>query len=94
MIPFTNVDTEKEDGDDWIAPLKRYRTWVVKEKFTSIELRFTESQKAQTNGSDVEFRTLVVVMNIKTREITTKIYFSKTTTIYGGDEGIKLYLKT
>ena len=33
-------------------------------------------------------------MRIQTREITTKIYFSKTTTIYGGDECIKLYLKT
>ena len=53
IIPFKNDDIEKEDGDEWITPLKRYRTWIVKEKFMSIQLRFTESQKTQTNGSDI-----------------------------------------
>ena len=94
IIPFKNIDIEKEDGYEFIKSLNRFRTWVVKEQFTSIQLRFTESQATQTNGSAVEFKIAVVVMNIKTQNITTKIYFSKTTTIYGGDEGVKLYLKT
>ena len=94
VIPFENIDIEKEDGYEFIQSLSRFRTWVVKDKITSIQLRFTESQATQTNGSAVEFKIAVVVMNIKTQNITTKIYFSKTTTIYGGDEGIKLYLKT
>ena len=55
VIPFQNVDIENEEGEDWIAPLKRYRTWVVKEKFGSMQSRFAESQKTQTDGSDVEF---------------------------------------
>ena len=65
IIPFKNVDIEKEDGEEFIQRLNRFRTWVVKEKFTSIQLRFTESQKTQTNGSDVEFRIEVVVMKMK-----------------------------
>ena len=56
IIPFKNVDIEKEDGDEWITPLKRYRTWVVKEKFVSIQLRFTESQK---------HKQMVLVLNLK-----------------------------
>ena len=93
-IPFKNIDIEKEDGYEFIKSLNRFRTWVLKEKFTSIQLRFTESQATQTNGSAVEFKIAVVVMRINTREITTKIYFSNTVTVYGGDKGLKLYLKT
>ena len=43
IIPFKNIDIKKEDGDEFIQRLNRFRTWVVKEKFVSIQLRFTES---------------------------------------------------
>ena len=95
MIPFRNVDIEKEDGEEFIQRLNRFRTWVVKEKFTSIQLRFTESQKTQTNGLDIQFGIEVVVMALGGQNpITTNTYFLNIKTIYGGDEGVKLYLKT
>ena len=67
VIPFKNVDIDKEDGEDWIAPLKRYRAWVVKEKFGSMQSRFPESQKTQTDGSDVEFRMQIILTKLSTR---------------------------
>ena len=95
IIPFRNIDIEREDGYEFIKSLNRFRTWVVKEKFTSIQLRFTESQKTQTNGSDIESRIEVVVMALGGQyPITTNAYFLNIKTIYGGDEGVKFYLKT
>ena len=95
IIPLKKVEIQKEDGDEWIPPLDRYRTWVVKETFAFINLRFADTQQTQANGSDIEFRMHVVVMSVnKPNRITTKTFFSGIKTIYGGDEGLKLYLKT
>ena len=95
IIPLKKVEIQKEDGDEWIPPLDRYRTWVVKETFAFINLRFADTQQTQVNGSDIEFRMHVVVMSLtKPNRITTKTFFSGIKTIYGGDEGLKLYLKT
>ena len=33
-------------------------------------------------------------MKLSTREISTKTYYSGISTVYGGNDGIKLYLKT
>ena len=78
-----------------------YRTWVDKYKFPEFYDDYNDSQEnsSLTESSEVQFRVKTTIKEIvqvgvhleaKIRSVTA---FTDMTTVYGGNEGIKLFLK-
>ena len=71
------------------------RTWVDTDKSPVFHNDYNESQEnsSLTESSEVQFRVKTIIKDIDTKKEETKVAFTDMTTVYGGNEGIKLFLK-
>ena len=71
------------------------RKWVDTDKFPEFHNDYNESQEnsSLTESSEVQFRVKTIIKDIDTKKEETKVAFTDMTTVYGGNEGIKLFLK-
>ena len=86
------VDVDLNCTDDDI----HNRTWVDTDKFPEFHNDYNESQEnsSLTESSEVQFRVKTIIKDPDTKKEETKVAFTDMTTVYGGNEGIKLFLKT
>ena len=86
-----NVDVDLKFEDD----PGNNRTWVDKGGFQEFHYDYNDSQEnsSLTQSSEVQFRVKTTIRDTDTKQQTTKTAFVKMTTAYGGNEGIKLFLK-
>ena len=71
------------------------RTWVNKDGFDGFESEYREYQDDGTlaNTSSVEFEIHVKMVKVETKKEETKKIWIPSTTVYGGANGVKLYIK-
>ena len=96
------TNTDKVDVDlNFVDDEILYRKWVDKDKFPEFHNDYNDSQEnsSLTESSEVQFRVKTTIKEIvqvnfryeaKIRSVTA---FTDMTTVYGGNEGIKLFLK-
>ena len=89
-IDKVDVDLKFDEVDD--------RTWVNKDKFPQFNDDYNNSQEnsSLSDSSEVQFRVKATIRYNLDGEITkekTGFAFVKMTTVYGGTDGIKLFLK-
>ena len=88
--PLTS-SLETDLKHDWDARDERY--WVNKAKFWEFLDEYNELQDGQQNPVSVELHIIVEIKVIATGEMENKDAFIPTKTVYGGIQGVKLYLK-
>ena len=71
------------------------RTWVNKDGFDGFESEYREYQDDGTlaNTSSVEFEIHVKMVKVETKKEETKEIWIPLTTVYGGANGVKLFIK-
>ncbi len=89
-IDKVDVDLKFDDDED--------RTWVNKDKFPEFNDAYNNSQEnsSLSDSSEVQFKVKTTVQFVSdngTKKQTTKTAFVDMTTVYGGTDDIKLYLK-
>ena len=86
-IDKVDVDLKFEEVDD--------RTWVNKDKFPQFNDDYNNSQEnsSLSDSSEVQFRVKATIRHIDTKKQTPNTAFVGMTTVYGGTDGIKLFLK-
>ena len=72
------------------------RTWVDKGSFPEFHNAYEDSQENSplNNSPQVQFRVKATIRNTATKKEETKTALVEMTTVYGGTEGVKLFLKT
>ena len=82
-----NIDLKLAEDTD--------RTWVYTNKFDEFPNNFEDPQENSSlnTSSEVQFRTRGKVKDIDTGVLETKNAFPDTTTVYGGTDGVKLFLQ-
>ena len=88
--PLTS-SLETDLKHDWDARDERY--WVNKDKFWEFHDEYDELQDGQQNPVSVELHIIVEIKIIETGKVENKDAFIPTKTVYGGIQGVKLYLK-
>ena len=85
------IDVDLNFTDDDIHD----RTWVDTDKFPVFHNDYNESQEnsSLTESSEVQFRVKTIIKDIDTKNEETRVAFTDMATVYGGNEGIKLFLK-
>ena len=86
-----NVELQFKDYSEFLDP----RTWVNKDKFDEFESEYRESQddSSLANTSSVEFEIHVKMVKVETKKEETKKIWIPLTTVYGGTNGVKLFIK-
>ena len=71
------------------------RTWVDKDRFDEFESAYQQSQdySSLANTSSVEFEIHIKMLRIETKLEDIKKIWIPMTTVYGGDNGVKLLIK-
>ena len=71
------------------------RTWVDKYRFDEFESAYQQSQddSSLANTSSVEFEIHIKMLKIETKLEDIKKIWIPVTTVYGGDNGVKLFIK-
>ena len=97
------TNTDKVDVDlNFVDDEILYRKWVDKDKFPEFHNDYNDSQEnsSLTESSEVQFRVKTTIkemvqvgahLELKIRSVTA---FTDMTTVYGGNAGIKLFLKS
>ena len=88
--PLTS-SLETDLKHDWDARDGRY--WVNKDKFWEFQVEYDELQERQQNPVTVELHIIVEVREVFNGAIKNKDAFLPQKTVYGGMQGVKLYLK-
>ena len=71
------------------------RTWVNKDRFPEIQSQYDDLQdnSSLSDPWSVEFHIQVHIKNLETGKTENKQAFPPMTTVYGGDNGVRLFLK-
>ena len=71
------------------------RTWVDTNKFDELHNNYGDSQEntSLNTSSEVQFRIIIKLKDIETGALETKNVFPDTTTVYGGTDGVILFLQ-
>ena len=71
------------------------RTWVDKDKIWEFSNDYEDSQENNSlnTSSEVQFRIIMKIKDIETRDLETRNVFPDTTTVYGGTDGVRLFLQ-
>ena len=88
--PLTS-SLETDLKHDWDAYDGRY--WVNKDKFWEFQVEYDELQDSQQNPVNVELHIIVEIREVFNGAIINKDAFLPQKTVYGGMQGVKLYLK-
>jgi len=88
--PLTS-SLETDLKHDWDARDGRY--WVNKDKFWEFQVEYDELQERQQNPVSVELHIIVEIKEVFNDVIKNKDAFLPQKTVYGGMQGVKLYLK-
>ena len=88
-----NVDNNVDVKLKFVYDVDRDRTWVYKEKFPEFELEYQNSQDESESSSNVEFGLHITMKDIEIDRIIIKKSWIPLTTVYGGINGVKLFIK-